>query len=78
MTPDEEKVIAALRAGASSLGELADLLPLDEPVLLRTVVDMRRRGLIVAGQGAPGADVGTASAPPPSEDDLSRLLAGIS
>lgn len=73
-SPDEQQIIAVLQAGASSLGELADLLPIDEPVLLRTVVDMRRRGLLIAGQGASGADLGVPSAPPPSEDDLLGLL----
>jgi len=74
LSPDEEQIIAVLQAGASSLGELADLLPIDEPVLLRTVVDMRRRGLLIAGQGASGADLGMPTAPPPSEDDLRELL----
>jgi len=47
----------------------------DEPTLLRTVLGMRSRGLLVAGRGAPGDDVGVAGAPPPSENDLEALLA---
>ena len=74
LTPEEQQVVVALRAGASSIGELTDLLPLDEPLLLRTLVGMRRRGLVVSGEGAPGHGIGTAGAPPPSESDLERLL----
>jgi len=76
LTPDEEQVIAALRAGASSLGELTDLLPMDETLLLRTVVAMRHRGLLVAGQGAPGFEIGMPGSSPPSDDDLDRILVG--
>jgi hypothetical protein len=75
LTETEGKVIAALQAGAGSYEELADLLPIDERTLLRTVIGMRQRGLIVAGYGAPGSEMGMPSAPPPSEDDIARLFA---
>ncbi|MDQ3515068.1 MAG: DUF4388 domain-containing protein [Chloroflexota bacterium] len=73
-TPVEDAILKALDAGANSLGELVDIVPVDEPVLLRTVIDMRRRGLIVAGQGDKGGALGVAKQPPPGDDDLERLL----
>ena len=71
----EREVVAALEAGASCLTEFRNLLPVEEPALLRTVLGMRSRGLLVAGRGAPGVDFGIPGAPPPSENDLARLLA---
>lgn len=41
--------------------------------MLRTLLAMRRRGLLVAGYGAPGGETSVAATPPPSEDGLSIL-----
>ena len=71
----EVRIVAALQAGAASYQEVADLLPVDERTLLRTIVSMRERGLLAAGHGAPGSELGIAGAPPPSEADLIRMLA---
>lgn len=71
----ERAVVAALEAGAGCLAEFRDLLPVEEPALLRTVLRMCSRGLLVAGWSAPGVDFGIPGAPPPSENDLARLLA---
>jgi hypothetical protein len=71
----EQRILTALRAGADSWAQLADLLPMDETVLLRTVIRLRDRGLVVAGEGARGATIGTRAAPPPDEADLLRLVA---
>jgi predicted transcriptional regulator len=50
LTDDEVFVAAALQAGASSLSELAPRLGIDEVAVWRTVVNMRERGLTVAGE----------------------------
>lgn len=73
-TPAEERVLTALRAGAGSLAELEELLPVDETSLLRTLIEMRRRGLVVAGEAAPRQELGIAGTPPPNEEDLIALL----
>jgi hypothetical protein len=49
-------VAAALQAGTSSLAELTPKLGLDHALLWQTVVQMRERGLLVAGD-APDAEV---------------------
>ena len=72
--PSEDTILKALDAGANSLGELLDIVPLDEPVLLQTVIDMRRRGLIIAGHGDKGGALGVGGEPPPGDEDLERLL----
>jgi len=64
-----------VQAGADSYGELADLLPIDERTLLRTAVAIRDRGLLAADHGAPGSALGIPGAPPPSADDLLRIVA---
>ena len=66
--------MTVLRAGASCLADLIDVLPIDETTLMRAVIAMRDRGLIAAGYGAAGSDIGVAGSPPPSEDDLALLL----
>lgn len=49
---DTEVFIAAtLQAGASSISELTSRLAIEEVGLWRTVISMRERGLIVAGNG---------------------------
>lgn len=73
LNPAEQQLIAVLRAGAGSLAELIDLLPVDEPDLMRMVLDLIQRGLLVGGHGAPGAGGGIA-APPPTEADLIQLF----
>jgi hypothetical protein len=50
LSDDEVLVVAALQATAGSLAELVSQLALDELTLYRTVVAMRERGLILAGQ----------------------------
>jgi hypothetical protein len=71
----EKRILTALQAGADSWGQLADLLPIDETTLLTTLIGLRNRGLVVAGEGSRGATIGTNAAPPPDENDLLRLLA---
>jgi hypothetical protein len=44
----EGRVLALLRAGIGSWGELAELLPVDETGLMRTLVSMQERRIIVA------------------------------
>jgi hypothetical protein len=70
----EARVLSALRAGAGSWSELAELLPVDEATLLRTLVALRERGLVVAGAADKGVAAGSPSAPPPAEADLARML----
>lgn len=70
----ERRIVIALQAGVRSWGELVDLLPVEESKLLHVLIDLRRRGLVVAGEGAPGADIGVAGGGPPSSSDLSRIL----
>lgn len=72
--PDAQRILAALRIGIGSLGELIDILPFDELVLLRAVIRLREMGLIAVGndsQPDPDGD-------PPNEDDLSSLLEAAS
>jgi hypothetical protein len=48
---DTEIMIAStLHAGASTLGELTELLAMDELALWRTILSMRERGLIASTQ----------------------------
>lgn len=70
----ERRIVVALQAGVRSWGELLDLLPVEESTLLQVLIDLRQRGLIVAGEGAPGAEIGAAGGGPPSSTDLSRML----
>ncbi|MDQ3167100.1 MAG: DUF4388 domain-containing protein [Chloroflexota bacterium] len=72
--PDAQRILAALRIGIGSLGELIDILPIDELVLLRAVIRLREMGLIAVGDDA-RPDLGGV---PPSEDDLSRLFEAVS
>lgn len=66
----EARILGALQVGAGSWGELVDLLPVDEPALLRALIGLRERGLVVAGLGR----IGVPGAPPPEEADVARLL----
>jgi hypothetical protein len=43
----EVRIAVALRAGVRSWGDLIDLLQLDEPTLLRTLIALRERGVVV-------------------------------
>lgn len=72
--PDAQQVMAALRIGIGSLGELIDILPLDELVLFRVVIRLREMGLIAVGDDV-RPDLG---GEPPNEDDLSRIFAATS
>lgn len=66
---EEERILKALEAGADSLGARVDLLPMSEREVLLNVIQMKKRGLIVAGIGGTGDQVGT-----PGEEDLARLF----
>lgn len=48
LTPHEQQVIEALRAGGGTLGALAQQVSMEEVSLWRTVVSLRERDLIVA------------------------------
>jgi hypothetical protein len=50
LSDEEVLVAAALQTTAGSLAELLDQLALDELTVCRTVIAMRERGLILAGQ----------------------------
>ena len=50
LSDSEVLVAATLVSGASSLGELADQVAMDQLALWRTVISMRERGLLVAGE----------------------------
>lgn len=66
---EEERILKALEAGADSLAARVDLLPMSEREVLLNVIQMKKRGLIVAGIGGTGDQVGT-----PGEEDLARLF----
>jgi biotin operon repressor len=70
----ETKILKALDAGADSLAELVDLLPMSEYEVLINVIQMKKRGLVVAGIGGHGDQSGVPGELPPGEDDLARLL----
>lgn len=70
----ERRVLAALRAGAASWGELIDLLPLDETGLLRAVAALRERGLVITSAEALGIANRQPGTGPVAEADLARLL----
>jgi hypothetical protein len=74
-TAAEQQVIAALKAGARSIAQLEELVPLDESSLLRTLLTLRRYGLLDDdGQASPEVSAGK----PPDERDLASLLASDS
>ena len=58
LSDGEELVAATLLSGAGSLAELTEKVSLDELTLWRTVISMRERGLLLAGQEglAPGTE----------------------
>lgn len=70
----ETRILKALDAGADSLAELVDLLPMSEREVLVNVIQMQKRGLVVAGIGGYGDQVGAPPEPPPDEEDLARLF----
>jgi hypothetical protein len=74
---DEARILKALEAGADSLAELVDLLPMSERDVMINVIQMQKRGLVVAGHGAPGDHVGVPAGPPVAEADLARLLRDV-
>jgi hypothetical protein len=49
----EARILALLQAGIGSWGELAELLPVDEAGLLRTLVSMHDRRVIITQTAAP-------------------------
>ena len=65
----EARIVGALRAGNWSWRDLVDLIPLDEPTALRTLIALRERGVIVTMSRGTGV-LGT---PPPVEADLEPL-----
>lgn len=69
----EAQVMAALRGGASSWAEIAELVPIDEAALLKTLKGLLDRDLVAAGERA-GVDGEAPGGPPPGESDLDRLL----
>ena len=71
LSDGEVLVAATLLSGAGSLAELAEKASLDEMTLWRTVISMRERGLLLAGQES--VTSGTAPLPAPGavgEPDL--------
>ena len=53
ISPDEAAVVRVLRAGAGSLAELTEQLPLDEATLGSAVLGLRDRGaILIPGAGA--------------------------
>lgn len=72
----EERIVGLLRAGIGSWGELVELLPVDEPALLRTLLSLQKRGLILVQ--TPTTDIPLdgrrSSAGALSEHDLVALL----
>ena len=70
----EERVVGALLAGAGSLAELLDLLPIEERILLRTVLDLMHAGLVVGHSEALGVNGEVSSTSSQSGSVADRLL----
>lgn len=54
----EARILALMRAGIGSWGELAELLPVDEAGLLRTLLSLLDRRIIVAQVASPDPQLG--------------------
>jgi hypothetical protein len=65
LTDDEVFVAAALQSGTSSLAELTPKLGIDEVSLWRTIVGMRERGLLIAGEATETGLLEIGAAPSP-------------
>jgi hypothetical protein len=72
LTDAEVLVAATLLAGAGSLAELADKVAMDELALWRTVISLRERGLLIAGQPEL-----TSGAPSPIDDPSDGAAEGL-